>query len=66
LTSAIIDFFILLIAGFDLWTRRRIQPATIQGGLFMIIAHQLMFPIGMTHVWHRFATLVANVWAGLR
>jgi hypothetical protein len=66
LTSAIIDSFILLVAGFDLWTRRRIHRATMQGGLFMIVAHQFMFPIGMTPVWHRFATLVANVWAGLR
>jgi hypothetical protein len=66
LTSAIVDFFILLVAGFDLWSRRRIQRATMQGGLFVIVAHQLMFPIGLTPAWHRFATLVANVWAGLR
>jgi hypothetical protein len=66
LTSLIVDFLILLIAGFDLWSRRRIHRATVQGGLFMIIAHQLMFPIGLTPVWHRFATLAANVWMGLR
>jgi hypothetical protein len=65
-TSAIVGFLILLIAGFDLWSRRRIHRATVQGGLFMIVAHQLMFPIGLTPVWHRFATLAANVWMGLR
>jgi hypothetical protein len=66
LTAAIVDSFILLVAGFDLWSRQRIHRATVQGGLLMIIAHQLMFPIGLTPAWHRFATLVANVWAGLR
>jgi hypothetical protein len=62
-TSVIVDFLILLIAGFDLWSRRRIHRATVQGGLFMIIAHQLMFPIGLTPVWHRFraaATICAT------
>jgi hypothetical protein len=61
-TSLIIDFFILLVVAFDLWSRRRIHRATAQGGLFMMIAHQAMFPIGLTPVWHRFATLAANVW----
>jgi hypothetical protein len=65
-TSLIVDFFILLIAGFDLWSRRRIHRATVKGGLFMIVAHQLMFPIGLTAVWHRFATLAENVWTGFR
>lgn len=65
-TSLIVDFFILLVASFDLWSRRRIHRATVQGGLFMIIAHQAMFPIGLTPVWHRFATLAANVWTGFR
>jgi hypothetical protein len=65
LTSLIVDFLILLIAGFDLWSRRRIHRATIKGGLFMIIAHQLMFPIGMTSVWHRFAAFAAGGWTSL-
>jgi hypothetical protein len=62
----IVDFLVLLVAGFDLWSRRRIHRATVQGGLFMIVAHQLMFPIGLTPFWHRFATLAAKVWMGLR
>jgi hypothetical protein len=66
LTSAIVDFLILLVAGFDLCSRRRIHRATVQGGLFMIVAHQLMFPIGLTPGWHRFATLAANVWTNFR
>jgi hypothetical protein len=66
LISAILPAYILLVAGFDLWSRRRIHRATVQGGLFLIIAHQLMVPIGFTPVWHRFATLAANVWTGFR
>jgi hypothetical protein len=65
-TSLIVDFFILLVASFDLWSRLRIHRATVQGGLFMIVAHQLMVPIGLTPVWHRFATLVTNVWTSFR
>jgi len=64
--SAILVLFIFLVAGFDLWSRRRIHRATVQSGLFMIITHQLMVPIGFTPVWHRLATLVANVWMSLR
>jgi hypothetical protein len=60
LTSLIVDFFILLIVGFDLWSMRSIHRATVKGGLFMIIAHQLMFPIGRTQVWHRFAEWVLH------
>jgi hypothetical protein len=59
-TSLIVDFFILLIVGFDLWSIRSIHRATVKGGLFMIIAHQLMFPIGRTQVWHRFAEWVLH------
>jgi hypothetical protein len=64
--SAILVFFIFLVAAFDLWSRRRIHRVTVQGGLFMIITHQLMVPIGFTPAWHRLATLVANVWMSLR
>jgi hypothetical protein len=64
--SAILDFFILLVVAFDLWSRRRIHRATVQGGLFLIIAHQAMIPIGLTPVWHRFATLVTNAWTSFR
>jgi hypothetical protein len=66
LTSLIVDCFILLMASFDLWSGRRIHPATVKGGLFMIVAHQLMFPIGMTPVWHRLASFAAGSWSSLQ
>jgi len=55
LTSLILDLYVLMVFAFDWWSQRRIHRATVKGGLFMIIAHQLMFPIGRTEVWHRFA-----------
>jgi hypothetical protein len=39
LVAAVLAFYVLLIAGFDLWSRQHIQRATLQGGLFMIICH---------------------------
>lgn len=56
------DFLVLLVAGFDIWSRHRIHPATVKGGLFLIISLCLMAPIGRTHVWHYFATMVQSVW----
>jgi hypothetical protein len=65
-TSATLDLFVFLVAGFDLWSGRRIHRATVRGGLFLIILQHLMFPIGLTPLWHRFATLALNVWTSLR
>jgi hypothetical protein len=50
--------FLLPLVLFDLWSWRRIHPATIWGGLFLIVVQQLEFPIGSTAVWQRFATWV--------
>ena len=61
-TEGVLTFYVLLLAGFDLWSRKRIHRATMQGGLFMIVCHQLMFPIGLTHPWHRFAAAALRLW----
>lgn len=50
--------FVLFIVFYDLWSLRRIHPATLWGGLFLIIAQQLEFPIGDTALWQHFATWV--------
>ena len=47
--------FALMIAGYDLWSTRRIHRATLWAGAFMIIGQQLRVPIGMTGPWHAFA-----------
>lgn len=66
LAAGVLAFYVLLLAGFDLWSQRRIHRATLKGGVFMIVAHQLMFPIGLTPAWHHFATLALNVWGSIR
>lgn len=53
--------FALMIAGYDLWSTRRIHRATLWGGSFMIIGQQLRVPIGMTGIWHAFAGWVQAV-----
>jgi hypothetical protein len=66
LVTAVLAFYVLLIAGFDLWARQRMQRATWQGGVFMIICHLLMFPIGRTPVWHHFADGALRLWTNFR
>jgi hypothetical protein len=51
----VIAFLVLLVAGFDLWSRHRIHRATGQGGLFLMVSQQLMIAIGRTALWHHFA-----------
>ncbi len=65
LVTAVLALYVLILAGFDLWSQRRIHRSTLKGGLFMIIAHQVMFPIGLTPVWRHFATGVLRVWTSL-
>jgi hypothetical protein len=56
--------FVLLIVLYDFWSLRRVHPATIWGGLFLIVMQQLEFPIGSTAVWQEFATwMLARVTA---
>jgi hypothetical protein len=47
--------FLLLVVGYDLVSLRRLHPATIWGGLFLIVVEQLRMPIGMSGAWHSFA-----------
>ena len=61
-----IGLLILMVAAFDLWSRRSIHPATLKGGLFLTISLLVMVPIGRTNAWHYFAALVRNVWLSLR
>jgi hypothetical protein len=64
LIELIAYLFLLPLVLYDLWSRRRIHPATVWGGFFLIVVQQLEFPIGSTAVWQRFATwMVARVTA---
>lgn len=46
---------LLLLAGYDLWSTRRIHRATMWGGLFLIVMGQLTRFIGPSAPWHAFA-----------
>jgi hypothetical protein len=54
--AAFIWFFLLLLVGYDLWSTRKVQHATVRGGLFLAIMTQIAVPIGMTGAWHSFAS----------
>ncbi len=62
----IIDFFVLLVAGFDLWSRRRIHRATVLGGLVLLASQMSMIPIGRTALWHHFASQALRLWTSFR
>jgi hypothetical protein len=45
------DSFVIVCALFDIATRGRVHPATLWGGLFLIVSHPLRLIIGTTPVW---------------
>jgi hypothetical protein len=47
--------FLSFGGAYDLWSRRKLHPATIWGRISMIIVEQVRIPIGMTGAWHHFA-----------
>jgi hypothetical protein len=52
---------IVMLLGYDLWSLHKVHPATIWGGLGIIIMDQLSVPIGMTPAWHAFAHAVQTI-----
>jgi len=53
--------FLLLLVGYDLWSTRRVQRATVWAGLFLLIVQQLRFPIGNSGAWHALAAWVQTL-----
>lgn len=47
--------FLIAIAAYDLWSRRRLHPATIGGSVFLICWHQLAILVCTTGPWLAFA-----------
>ena len=47
--------FLMLVVGYDLLSLRKLHPATMWAGLFLIVVEQLRIPIGMSGAWHSFA-----------
>jgi hypothetical protein len=52
---------LLLLAGYDLWSTRKIHRATLWGSVFLIVLQQVRTPIGHTALWQSFATWVLNL-----
>jgi hypothetical protein len=52
------NIFLLILVGYDWWSTRTVQRATVWAGAFLIIVQQARLPIGRTAAWHAFATWV--------
>jgi len=50
--------FILAIVAYDLVSQRKVQKATLWGGLLLMVVNLVRVPIGLTAPWHAFATLM--------
>jgi hypothetical protein len=62
LLSFLVQFaFLLPIVGYDLWSTRRIQPATLWASVFLVFLQVIKFPLGFTPAWRAFATWVQSV-----
>ncbi|MGB2670975.1 MAG: hypothetical protein WA621_10425 [Candidatus Acidiferrum sp.] len=64
IVNVIVFLFVLLVAAFDLWSLRRIHPATMRGGIFLTLMVNLAIPVGTTSAWQRFAGLALRFWQG--
>ena len=49
---------LLMLAGYDLWSMRKVHRATIWAGVFLIVLQQVRIPIGRTVPWQAFAAWV--------
>lgn len=52
---------LLLLAGYDLWSIRKIHRATFWGSLFVVVLMQIRTLIGHTALWQSFATWVLSL-----
>ena len=52
------DLFILVAVAYDGLSRRRIHPAYIWGGLFVLVAQVLRDVVGRTALWQAFARVI--------
>ena len=62
MTSVVVYAFLLLIIVYDLWSTRRVHPATLWGGAFLILFRETEGVIGSTHAWHSVATWLLHFW----
>jgi hypothetical protein len=58
LQDLVILAFLLVVAGYDLLSLRRISKTTLWAAGLVIVVHAVRVPIGLTPMWHRFAAYV--------
>ena len=56
----ITDLFIVAMAIYDWRTLKRIHPATLWGGLLLVVSQPLRLMIGATEVWNAFGTWLTS------
>jgi len=56
--------FLLVLVVYDLWSTRRIHPATLWAAAFLIFVDQIRLPIGHTAAWHAFAAWAQSLACG--
>lgn len=52
--------FLVILAGYDLWSMRKIHRATLWASAFLIFVQQIRLPIGKSAAWHAFAAWVQS------
>jgi len=62
IVAALVSYvFLIVLVGYDLWSTRKINRATLWAGIFLIVVQQIRIPIGQTAAWHAFAHWVQSV-----
>jgi hypothetical protein len=54
--------FLLPITAYDLYSLRRIHPATLWAGLFLIFVFEIRVLVAQTATWHAFAAWVRSIY----
>jgi hypothetical protein len=53
--SLVTDLFLVPIVVWDIRSRGRLHPATLMGGLAIVVTHMLRMPLASTAAWQAFA-----------
>jgi hypothetical protein len=53
--------FLILLVAYDLWSTRKIHPATLFAGAYLIFVEQISQPVGHSAAWHAFAGWVQSL-----
>jgi hypothetical protein len=56
----LVDLFLAALVAYDFTTRRRLHPATLWGGGFLLVSEPLRVAIGYSQPWQDFARMLMN------